>query len=193
MDINTSSQPSEPSSGEKTTIGSEAEIRFLSFNKSVKGKVDTGATTSSLHAVNIKVGNGQVSFQSPVLSNNVITLETNGHQEVHSADGGGQQRPTVELEVEVGGKHIGPVQFNLNDRSNMDNEILIGQNILKAGNFIIDVQQDSQDGEDATAPMLPSDNTERIREAIRVLRDSDITLTEIMKYIQTEAVSKLEY
>ncbi len=102
---------------------------------------------------------------------------------MHSADGGGQKRPVVELDIEIAGKHIGPMEFNLNDRSNMDNEILIGQNILKAGNFVIDVQQDQP--EEAAAE-LPVDNSARIREAVKVLQDNNVTLTELMSYMKLD-------
>lgn len=181
-----------PGSGEKKTIGNEVEVRFLSFNKSASGKVDTGATTSSLHAERISMNGGQVSFMSPSISDNMITVDAAGSQEVHSADGGGQSRPVVKLEVEVAGVNLGPVEFNLNDRSQMESKILIGQNILTAGNFLIDVQQDSPEGAEGADPAAPVDNQMRIREAIQVLRESNITLQEIMKYLQTEAMEKLQ-
>jgi hypothetical protein len=169
-------------------LGLDAEVRFSAFNKTAVGKVDTGATTSSLHAEKISVSSdgSKVSFMSPVLSDNIITLPTDGHQEVHSADGGGNHRPVVMLEVEINGVSVGEVEFNLNDRSNMDNKILIGQNILSAGNFKIDVNKDQP------SAAQPVDNREKIREAIRVLRDSNVTLTEIMMYIQTEAVQQIQ-
>jgi hypothetical protein len=176
---------------EQKTIGNEVDVRFVAFNKSVPGKVDTGATTSSLNAQQISTSRdgSKVSFQSPALGGNVITLDVASHQEVHSADGGGNERPVVKMEVEIDGVSLGPVEFNLNDRSEMDNDILIGQNILKAGNFIIDVQKNDVDTEE---PQLPVDNSSRIREAINVLRDSNVTLNEIMTYLQTEAVNRIQ-
>lgn len=189
MDIQTPQQE-QPASGEKKTIGNEVEVRFLSFNRSASGKVDTGATTSSLHATKISMNGGKVSFHAPDISDNIITVEAAGSQEVKSADGGGNERPVVRLEVEVEGVNLGPVEFNLNDRSEMESKILIGQNILAAGNFLIDVQQDGPaDGADPSAPV---DNTPRIREAIQVLRDANVTLSEIMMYLQTEAMEKLQ-
>lgn len=180
--------------GEKHTLGNEAEVNFIAFNKTIHGKVDTGATTSSLHAERISVSRdgSKVSFISPSLSNNVITLEIDSQQEVHSADGGGNQRPVVQMEIVIDGVHLGPMQFNLNDRGDMDNELLIGQNILRAGNFVVDVQQDGGDPEGS--PDLDSAvvKKQKIGEAIRILRDANITLEEMMVYIQTEAISKLQ-
>jgi len=174
------------------TLGNEATVRFTSLNKEVVGKVDTGATTSSLHAEKISVNGSSVSFHAPSLSDNIVTMEVESHQEVHSADGGGQQRPVIKLEVEIDGVHIGPVEFNLNDRSNMEHEVLIGQNILKAGHFVIDVTKDQPQG-DQSGELPPVDNREKIKEAIKVLRESNVTLSEIMMYIQTEAVQKIQY
>lgn len=183
---NTASQ-----SGEKHTLGNEAEVNFVAFNKTIHGKVDTGATTSSLHAERISVSRdgSKVSFVSPSLSSNVITLPLDSHQEVHSADGGGNQRPVVQIEIEIDGVHLGPVDFNLNDRGDMDNELLIGQNILRAGNFVVDVQQDGEGSPEMDPAVVKK---QKIGEAIRILRDANITLEEMMVYIQTEAISKLQ-
>jgi hypothetical protein len=194
---------------DKHVLGNDAEVKFMSFNRSAMGKVDTGATTSSLHATDITMSKSgsQVSFNSPVLSNNLVTVDVDSHQEVHSADGGGQERPVVKLEIEIDGVNLGPVEFNLNDRSEMDSPILIGQNILEAGNFVIDVKKEveepsnepverSVDYAGGTPGQIvdnkPVDNKEKIREAIRVLRESNVTLSEMMMYIQTEAIQTLE-
>jgi len=128
-------------SHEKTTIGNIVHVKFVNINTTVEGKVDTGATTSSIHATDITVKNGQVSFNCPALSNNVITMALDGSQDVHSADGGGQSRPIINFDIEIDGIQIQDAAFNLNDRSNMDAMILVGQNILQAGNFVVDVSQ----------------------------------------------------
>lgn len=129
-------------STEKTTIGNNVQVTFVNANVTADGKVDTGATTSSIHATNILTNNGQVTFNCPVLSDNVITVNLDGAQDVHSADGGKQSRPVVNFDIEINGIQIPGAAFNLNDRSNMDAMILVGQNILQAGNFVVDVSQD---------------------------------------------------
>ena len=123
-------------------IGDVVEVRFTNFPQtvSIKGKVDTGALMSSLHAdkfeINEKVGT--VSFVSKELSNNVITLPLQDRQAVKSADGGTEYRPVIALNIEVSDKRLQDVLFNLNDRNNMDHQLLIGQNILEKGKFLID-------------------------------------------------------
>jgi hypothetical protein len=189
---------------DKHVLGNDADVKFIAFNHSAQGKVDTGATTSSLHATDITMNKdkSQVSFNSPILSNNLVTVDIDGHQEVHSADGGGQERPVVKLDVEINGVPVGPVEFNLNDRSGMDSPILIGQNILTAGNFVIDVKKEVDEPSDTAIEPgighpekpaeIPVDGREKIREAIRVLRESNVTLAELMVYIQTEAIQTIQ-
>lgn len=187
------------------TIGNTVKVEFVTFgNRSVEGKVDTGATTSSLHATKINVNQqqGKVSFHAPALSDNIVTLDLAGVQEVHSADNGGDPRPMVSLDVVIDGKPINGATFNLNDRSNMDTEILIGQNILKAGQFVIDPNKDAPEADhdpsdaahQATAePMgqLPR-NEAAILAAVEVLAENDVSIGDLLKYMQTVAVNRIK-
>ena len=189
---------------EKRTIGSEATVRFTRFNKDATGKVDTGATTSSLHATRISLNSdgSQVQFLSPCLSNNMVTLDITSKQEVHSADGGGNTRPVITLDIEIDGTPLTGVEFNLNDRSGMDSQILIGTNIIEAGNFVVDIHQDNdteQPTEDALVTQNDTnaiegnavDREAKIREAVEVLRNSNVTLEEMVMYLKNEAITKL--
>jgi hypothetical protein len=181
-------------------LGNTAKVEFSSFgNRAVEGKVDTGATTSSLHATNINVNQqrGQVSFSSEAIGDNVVTLDLKGVQEVHSADGGGQPRPIVEIDVTVDGTPIRGAQFNLNDRSNMDSMVLIGQNILKAGHFTIDPNKGGD--EEGTAPddqtaAMPNGvkNESQIMQAIEVLVENNVSLGDILVYLQTAAINRIK-
>jgi hypothetical protein len=182
----------------QNVIGNTVEVRFTSLNnKAVEGKVDTGATTSSLHATNVKVdqGSNRVSFVSEMLSPNTITMEMEGSQTVHSADHGGDNRPMIKLDIDVNGVNLPGVSFNLNDRSNMDSHILVGQNILKAGNFVIDVNKGEAEERPGSLPaQMPEsvDKEERIIEAIRVLSEADISLSDLLRYLKTQAVISIK-
>lgn len=125
-----------------STLGSYTNVYFPYLGKTIKGKVDTGATTSSLHGtnVNIEKKQGTVSFICSALSDNVISLPLKGTQEVHSADGGSELRPIVSLDIKINDIPLKNIDFNINDRSNMDVPLLVGQNILKAGEFVVDVK-----------------------------------------------------
>jgi hypothetical protein len=183
-------------------VGNTVKVEFVTFgNRSVDGKVDTGATTSSLHATDIKVNQQQrtVSFHSPSLSDNIVTLDLAGVQEVHSADNGGEPRPMVSLDVAIDGKPINGATFNLNDRSKMDTQILIGQNILKAGGFVIDPNKDGEAADhnpndaahQATAePRIR--NEAAILEAMELLAEADISFSDLLKYLQTAAINRIK-
>ena len=167
-------------------LGNTAQVTFAQFgDKAIEGKVDTGATTSSLHAKRIHVdSNSQtVSFICPALSPNVINLALVGAQEVHSADAGGNTRPVIMLDITVDGISINQATFNLNDRGEMDSEILIGQNVLQAGNFIIDPSKDTVD--------LPIPTREsEILAAFKVLAEHQVSVADVVSYIHKVATQK---
>lgn len=176
-------------------IGNTVSVKFVSLGdtREVEGKVDTGATNSSLHALNIKInGDNSVTFNCPMLSDNSITMDLSGSQEVLSADAGGQQRPVIHLDVSIDGVNISNANFNLNDRSEMDSPILIGQNILKAGDFIIDVNKDEQpeeiQQESVNLEEAKTESNKReqsILNAIKILKENDVTIYELVEFLRT--------
>jgi hypothetical protein len=183
----------EATQGNQPSLGMTADVTFPAFgNRALQGKVDTGATTSSLHASDIKVGQGRVQFTCKELSDNVITLELDGSQEVHSADAGGNTRPVVTLDITINGTAITGASFNLNDRSNMDMPVLLGQNVLKAGNFIINPNDDGTtdvpDNEDTIQPTRES----IVMKAVEVLAEQDVSLQELISYLQLSAINRIK-
>lgn len=176
-------------------LGMTAMVKFATFgNRGIQGKVDTGATTSSLHAADIKVDQqrGTVTFRCPELSNNKITLDLDGSQEVHSADAGGQSRPVVTLDVEIDGTPIKNASFNLNDRSGMDIPVLIGQNILKSGNFMVDPKKDGVSEVPDHDDTMQQTREGVIMQAVELLAENDVTLSEIISYLQTSAINRIK-
>jgi len=143
-------------------IGSTVEVRFTSISGSVplKGKVDTGADVSSLHATEHSIADGRVTFVCPELSRNRITVPLLTQQTVKSSDGGQEYRPVISLNVKINGKLMTNVEFNLNDRGNMKFPVLIGKNILIKGGFKIDPRLDENyDEEEVTIDIkAPVDN-----------------------------------
>jgi len=120
-------------------------ITLTGFNgeNAINAKVDTGAAMSSLDANNVNVnrGNGTVSFS---FGDRKITMPLVDTQAVSTADGGVENRPVVAFDVTLPNKDtakqnrvIKKVQFNLNDRSGMPDKILLGQNFIKAGDFVV--------------------------------------------------------
>ena len=178
----------------KQTIGDKATIGFATLgNKEVNGKVDTGATTSSMHATDIRPSGDQISFVCPYISDNAITMDMDGSQDVASADGGSNQRPMVKLDICVNGVELPGIVFNLNDRSEMDCPILIGQNIIKSGNFIIDLNtgEDNMEhpvGESVIVEDKVKNDTKRtdnILDAVKILKENDVTIFELVEFLRT--------
>lgn len=164
---------------EKKMIGDTVMVSFATAgNKQIPGKVDTGATTSSLHATDITISGQQCSFMCPLLSSNRVSMNLVGQQQVHSADGGGQNRPIVSFDIEIDGTPIRGAEFNLNDRGNMDDKILIGQNIITAGNFIVDINM--QDNVTESIQDEPSYDSDSIRHALSVLIASNLTIQQLI-------------
>jgi hypothetical protein len=130
---------------DRQTLGTTTQLELPLFHKSLEAKVDTGATTCCLHGVNVQTSNGNVTFSNPDLSTNVISIPLQQVVDVHSADKGAAARPVVVLDVVVAGQEFKQVAFNINDRSEMDAKILIGQNLLKQGNFVVDVAENQSD------------------------------------------------
>lgn len=131
----------------RAVIGDFVELRFtdLASSQFVRGKVDTGATICSLHCEGHKIdeASNQITFKCSTLSPNSITMPLSDRQAVKNADGT-EYRPVVELSVKVDDVVVEKVKFNLNDRSSMDCPVLIGQNLIKAGKFLIDPSRVSE-------------------------------------------------
>lgn len=129
----------------REVIGDFVELRFANLPSSqfIRGKVDTGATICSLHCSDYKMneGSGQITFNCPDISQNSITMPLADKQAVKSADNGTEYRPVVEMSVKIGEQVLEKIKFNLNDRAGMDSPVLIGQNLIKAGGFLIDPSQ----------------------------------------------------
>lgn len=125
---------------------SEASIGFL-------GRVDTGATTTSLHAESIRMEDGAVRFtlvgpdgERVPVSRPVAKIDT-----VRSATGS-ERRVFVEFTL----RHEGlakSVLVNLKDRSHMTYPLLLGRNWLK-DDYLVDVsRQPSSPSDPADEPM----------------------------------------
>lgn len=93
----------------------------LENTKSYKAKIDTGADSSSI----------DINLAKKLGDKKII-----GHKTVRSALGR-HKRPTIELEVEFQGRTFRE-KFTLSDRSSLKYKVLIGKDILKKEEFLID-------------------------------------------------------
>lgn len=136
------------SSEEKTSITTSiVSVEIMGFSDPIEGKIDTGAAQSSLHAEEIEVDGDRVTF---ILNGRRYRTTVKSSQEVSSADGGQQSRPVITLNITVAGKSI-DVDMNLNDRSEMPQQLLIGQDVIKGANLVIDISDEPADSEQGVA------------------------------------------
>jgi hypothetical protein len=123
---------------EKQLIGAVEKIHFPGLNSTLKSRIDTGATTSSIDARNIKYlerdgqrwvrfdffhpeNNTIDSYEYPV--SRVIRVKQANTEDV-------ERRPVIELHFNLGNISQS-AQFSLTDRKHLDFSALIGRNILK--------------------------------------------------------------
>lgn len=193
--------------GEKITIrqdqlvGDLVKVEFhgLSSPKELVGKVDTGATVSSLHADSYQINGPSISFKCTPLSDNIITIPLKAKHAVKSPDGGTVYRPVIELDVKVNGKLISGVEFNLNDRAHMDQPVLVGQNLLQAGKFYVDPtikEHASEFDWDLLQEAVHSTSTEHLDNEIasfyKFMLESDITFKDLVHHIKHQVIKSFD-
>lgn len=104
---------------ERVVLGLTEQV--ILEGKQIIARIDSGATTSSI---------------DESLANSLNLQTTDKVKKVKSASGT-THRPTVVANVEIQGK-THQALFTLADRTHLKYPALIGQNILKNGNFLID-------------------------------------------------------
>ncbi|PSW09972.1 hypothetical protein C9I98_25445 [Photobacterium sanctipauli] len=136
----------------KAVIGQKEQFYSNKANLSFRSRIDTGATRTSLHAINIEIEDF-----SPEPDENVgkmvnfITANEQG-ETVHMRSRithvrqiqnslGAELRYSIEMDFHLDGQeHV--VETNLKDRSLMADKLLVGRNIL-ACNYLVDVSKPS--------------------------------------------------
>jgi len=124
----------------KVIVGWIEKGRILPEHTAVKIKVDSGALTSSMHAVNIedftRGGNPWVRYDVPVKdadTDEMVTLhfERPVHRRVLvRGAGGADRRPVVKMTMCIGSR-IYEEQFSLRDRGDMTYPVLIGRRTIE--------------------------------------------------------------
>lgn len=127
----------------KKVIGSQIELILLGFNNNqgIMAKVDTGASFCSLHATDISTAPSNYEEGEMVTftyNKQAYRMPVINKQSVQNSDGGITYRPVVKFNVSMSNKTYEDVLFNLNDRSDMTHEILLGQNLLKQSRVLVD-------------------------------------------------------
>lgn len=121
---------------DKMLVGELENIWIEPPGVSVVARMDTGATSSSVHANNVvrfeRDGEDWVRFDLPLGTDESVTLErpiVRHARVVQQADPEGSRRPVVELRVRLGDVQD-TFEFTLADRSHLENEWILGRNFL---------------------------------------------------------------
>lgn len=129
--------------GEPITLGYIENVAVGNKALEMKGKLDTGADTSSVHAYNVKVyqrgeRDNWVKFRLVGKDGRAIRYDQNVIRFVHikAKTGGTIRRPVIHLPLCVGGRW-GKAELNLADRGDFEYEILIGREFL-ANRVLVD-------------------------------------------------------
>lgn len=128
---------------EKILIGRVEWIELPELKLKHKGRIDTGAKTTSLHAVNIEEveqrGELFVKFQTVDTEGRKVDLlrKVDTTQRVSNTAGTVSKRYVIKEKVKMGTLER-EILINLNDRSGMDYKFLVGRNLL-LGRYVVDV------------------------------------------------------
>ena len=119
----------------KSVVGEKERIRLDPPGKLFVARMDTGATSSSLHAQNIvqfeRDGANWVRFdlQAEEGIEKVEAPIVRYARVVQQADPQGSRRPVVSLRIQLG-EIDESVEFTLADRSHLETEVLLGRGFL---------------------------------------------------------------
>lgn len=128
---------------EKVLIGRIEWVSLPDMKIKHKARIDTGAKTTSMHAVNIEEveqrGELFVKFQTVDAEGKRIEVvrKVESTQKVANTSGFVTKRYVIKEKIKIGNIDK-DVNINLNDRTKMDYKFLVGRNLL-LGRFIVDV------------------------------------------------------
>ena len=129
-------------------VGAFEKVSFPDFGLfDVVAKIDTGATSGSLHATKIKeitlpTGEKALKFQ-PYGKDNIYTVTSYALTEVRSSNGVVSLRYVIDTTIIIEGVQY-PIKITLADRTLMKKGVLVGRKFLRQHGFIVDSQKGSQ-------------------------------------------------
>jgi hypothetical protein len=137
--------PSRTHADERVIIGRVENVVMQDAGVKLKARIDTGAGVSSIDARNVRVekapdGSERVKFDLTDERGKAKTVERKVMEWAEIKSEGGKatvRRPVVTLDICLGGRRL-EGRFNLTDRSRFLYPVLVGRNILKTGDFLID-------------------------------------------------------
>ena len=134
---------------DKHMLGWLEHVRVSGLDLELDAKLDTGATTSSIHAIILSEPDRE-DFDDEEADRDIVFKLVNEDGEERTVEtevvrwaaiktkkGGAIYRPVVELELCLGGRIIED-EVTLADRAHFNYETLIGRNMLEKAGIIVD-------------------------------------------------------
>lgn len=138
-------QKARANSKAKTFLGRVEWIKFQNPNFELQARIDTGAQTSSMHAENIREQkiNGELFVQYETTDQDgkrhTLVRRVVTRTPIRNNAGQLERRYVIRERIRLG-RHSHEININLNDRSDLRYQFLIGRNLLM-GNYIVDVSK----------------------------------------------------
>lgn len=138
-----SSSSTPPGDAALPVIGWREHVALPDFGiRSIEARIDTGAKTSSLHAVDLEEAKSEdatiLRFSVPVSGTRFeCTAPLVENRRIRSSNGEATVRPVVKLRIRLAGVEF-PIEVTLADRSGMRFPMLIGRTSLRS-RFLVDV------------------------------------------------------
>lgn len=133
--------------GEPVVLGYIEDVHVGSLGLQIRGKLDTGADTSSVYARDVELYDKRgkdtwVRFKLVGMNGRTIKYDQNVIRFAHikKKDGGTLRRPVIRIPICVGGKR-GHAEVNLADREDFNYDILVGREFL-ADRILVDSGQE---------------------------------------------------
>lgn len=106
----------------------------------VRAKIDTGARTSALHAVDIEFvtrnGADCVTFSLPSESGRRVTHPVHGRRKVRNTGGVPELRTIIRTDLVLGAERW-LIELSLADRSGMLNPLILGRTAIRRRRFLV--------------------------------------------------------
>lgn len=134
---------------DRPVIGWVEYVALEDANIIIKARVDTGAGLASVDAEILEIKQDKKSDQEKVVfrvedkDGNKKTLERTIVKWINikkKGESGTIRRPVIKLDFCLGGKQV-EARANLSDRAGFLYPVLIGRNVLKAGDYMIDPER----------------------------------------------------
>ena len=129
---------------------------------SMRAKIDTGARTSALHAMDVegfeRDGDAWVRFSVPLGRKKEMLCEApiTHRRHIKNTGGSSEQRPIIETTLVLGQRRW-LIEVSLTDRGNMEFDLIVGRTAIRRHRMVVDPSRSFLAGLPNSAPPVVGD------------------------------------